>query len=675
MNRQFYMQQMRYVLGIGGFMSFYGIAGLIVYFGGQYLGVSAPMRIVVLLMLLATAPIFLFIGFLAKRRGKKKQAAKESEGDGAEGKEEPKAAKGKSESATGADEVVKFLKSSDLGAVGKESVYSLPWYFVIGGKGSGKTSLVLSSALDFQTLPSQRQTELNLIRPTRDIDWRMTSEAVFIDTAGSYQTTSELDKWSSIVDTVKKHRPRRPIDGLILTVNTELILNADEREIESQAKAIRARLDDATKRLKTRFPVYLVFTHADAIEGFRDSFSESKKDGENLVWGSTIPLEKSENAQSLFDAEYEVLQESVMKRRLIRLSAPFSPVRQLRIFNFPLHFGSARRKLGSFVSTLFRPNPFSESPFLRGFYFTASPAKLQRGRGRPGSIPKTLDKPFFTKKFFRDVVLRDKDLVRTFHEQRQKPPVMGWVLTALGAILALAVLGFAGNSLYNNNRLVEDAEAAGNEVMLMVRADRNRSNAQKSQEVAQQEIDKLEALRKQIERLDEWDREGPPIQYRFGMYSGSRILRERLMYIYYVGIEKRFRQPTKERILKDLQAFAKSGSVVAGALTEDQEKNLEKHYDLLKAYLMMTEEYKQYSEATTLTSTLEDIWISEAKLPAGNNPKAKNQLDFFFKQVDRDEDERSKFPRFAVQKTLVEDVREKASSVSGLYQVPETECR
>src|SRR5207248_11219270 len=96
------------------------------------------------------------------------------------------------------------------------------------------------------------------------------------------------------------------------------------------------------------------------------------------------PLEKSDNAQSLFDSEYALLHNSLMKRRVLRLSAPFPPVRQLRIFNFPLHFGSARRKLGTFVSALFRPNPFSENPFLRGFYFVADPgSKTDHGMPRP----------------------------------------------------------------------------------------------------------------------------------------------------------------------------------------------------------------------------------------------------------------------------------------------------
>jgi type VI secretion system protein ImpL len=48
------------------------------------------------------------------------------------------------------------------------------------------------------------------------------------------------------------------------------------------AKVLRARLDEVIQRLKIRFPVYIVFTHADAIEGFRDSFSTSKGEDKRL---------------------------------------------------------------------------------------------------------------------------------------------------------------------------------------------------------------------------------------------------------------------------------------------------------------------------------------------------------------------------------------------------------
>ncbi|MEZ5306134.1 MAG: type VI secretion system membrane subunit TssM [Pyrinomonadaceae bacterium] len=671
MNRQFYMQQMRYVLGIGGFMSFYGIAGGIVFLSGKYLGVSVRTQIVVGAMLLLTLPFALAGGYFVSRKSKKKEKAEEKEKASASGgSADSSSSAGEAKPATpsgnyadipsGAAEVGSFLKESNLGVSGAEAVYGLPWYLVAGAKGSGKSSLVVAADLDLQRLPSQRQSELTVIKPTKQVDWRVASEAVFVDASGRLQNEGGSDEWATLVEAIKKLRPKRPLDGLVLTVNTEQILAGDEKDIEEQAKSLRAALDDAAKRLNNRFPVYLVFTHADAIEGFRDSFSRSKKDGDNLVWGTTFPLEKCDNSQSLFDAEYEKLQESVMKRRLIRLSAPFSPVRQLRILNFPLHFGSARRKLGSFVSTLFRPNPFSESPFLRGFYFTASPAARERGRGKPGALPKTVGDSYFVKKLFREVILRDKDLVKTFQEQRQKPPIMGWLMTALGVFLVTAFLGLCALSMYNNKRLLDDVQKAGEDVLAMQRADDGKDIFKKSPEEAQQEIDKLEKLRLELVRLDDYERNGPPLTFRFGFYSGSRIYRERLLNIYYNSIERRYRKPLLAKLQADLQSFAGSSSIVAGTLSQDQEKTLEKNYDYLKAYLMLTNENKENADPAALSETLEPIWISESKLPAGNEEKSKAQLDFYFKQVDREaeyDDDLSKFPRFTENKTLVGAVR------------------
>src|SRR5688572_13886981 len=363
--------QLKYAIGLGGMMSFYGAVSLIIMimppgtFGGrQY-------QIVTVALLLLTLPFALLIMFVASRRAKKK-AAKEAEAKQQAAEGTP-AATGAAPAAaaapvgsyanltSSAEETVQFLKTSNLGNGGRDAIYSLPWYLVAGAPRAGKSSLVLSSNLNFQTLPSQRQSEQQFIRPTGSIDWRVTSDAVFVDTAGRYQTEGvDSEEWASLLETIKKYRGNRPVDGFLLVVNTETILKSDERDMEELAKVLRARLDESMQRLKVRFPVYVVFTHADAIEGFRDSFSSSKNEDKTLVWGATIPIEKSDNAQALFDSEYEILHNSLMNRRIVRLSVPFAPVRQLRIFNFPLHFGSARRKFGSFINALFRPNPFRD---------------------------------------------------------------------------------------------------------------------------------------------------------------------------------------------------------------------------------------------------------------------------------------------------------------------------
>jgi type VI secretion system protein ImpL len=674
-----HVQQLKFAFGIGGFMSFYGIVSLVVWLLGDKMGFPVSQRIVVIALILLTLPLALIVGYVATKRSKKKKEEK-AEAEAVAGEKAPDDVKAQKvakapvsdDLSKSAEEVIQFLKSSNLGVNGKDAVYSLPWYIVAGTPKSGKSSLVLGSNLSFQNLPSQRESEQKFIRPTRTVDWRVTNDAVFVDTAGRFQTEGvDADEWASLLETIKKYRSNRPIDGFILTVSTEKILNSDDREIEETAKVMRARLDEVMQRVKLRFPVYLVFTNADAIEGFRDSFSTSKQEGKTLVWGATIPLEKSENSQTLFDGEYELLQNSVMKRRLMRLSAPFTPVRQLRIFNFPLHFGSARRKLGAFVATLFRPNPFSESPFLRGFYFTAAPVARPRvaaGQTMPPNLPQTIGQTYFTERFFRDVVLRDKDLVKNFQSQKQKPPILGWVLTFLGAFLTLVLLIMAGLSLSNNKAMLNDATKKGDAVLKIVRDDSNINPLSKNADDTGKEITAIDDLRKLLVKLDDYERNSPPFYMGFGLYSGDRMYKEKLLPIYFNAVERRFKDPMRKKVEEDLRAFSNSPSVQnPAALTEDEEKNLGKYYDLLKAYLMLSGDYKDKANPSDISNALKDYWIKESKVPENLHETAQYQLDFWAKQVDRDE-AKLKFPRIQLDNNLIANVRKKLQAFPARFR-------
>ena len=662
--------QLKYAFGLGGMMSFYGIVGLIVYMIPAA-SVGNNQKIVIIALVLLTLPFALIIMFVASRRSKKKarleaeatsQSAETAPVENQPAKLAP--AGSYADLTTSTEEAVQFLKQSNLGESGKDAVYSLPWYIVAGTPKSGKSSLVLSSNLNFQTLPSQRQSEQKVVRPTGNIDWRVTSDAVFVDTAGRYQTEGvDGDEWASLLETVKKYRPNRPLDGFILVVNTEQILKSDEREMEETAKVLRSRLDETIQRLKVRFPVYVVFTHADTIEGFRDSFSSSKNEDKSLVWGATVPIEKSENAQASFDAEYELLHNSLMKRRLVRLSAPFPSVRQLRIFNFPLHFGSARRKFGLFMNALFRPNPFSENPFLRGFYFTAAPI----GKAA-GNTPQSVGNSYFTERLFRDVVLRDKDLTKTFLAQKAKAPIFGWFATLVGAFLVLLLLVMAGISLANNRRLLQDAETQGEKVLTIARSDAGKKPLEVKEEEARRQLNATEDLRELLVRLDDYERNGAPFYMRFGLYSGNQIYKKNLLPMYFSVIEQRFKTPTVKKIEADLKKFAASQPVANSAQpTEEEEKVLGKNYDLLKAYLMLSGDYKAKAEASHIASALKDYWTSESKIPADMKLTALQQLDFWAKQVDRD-DADVKFPRISLDGKLVDDTRRKLQLFPAPYR-------
>ncbi len=180
-------------LGVSTLLSFYGIVGMIVYMlPAQY--ASRGYKIVVIALVLLTLPFALVGSYLVSRRSKKAEKEKEEAKEKEKVEEAADSGQANLSRPSGsyddihqaAEETVQFLKSSNLGS-GKEAVYELPWYLVIGNPKSGKTSLSLPSGLNFQTLPSQRQSEQKMVRPTRNIDWRVTNDAVFVDTAGRYQ--------------------------------------------------------------------------------------------------------------------------------------------------------------------------------------------------------------------------------------------------------------------------------------------------------------------------------------------------------------------------------------------------------------------------------------------------------------------------------------------------------
>ncbi len=648
----------KYALGFSTIFSFYGIVAIATLYAGSVMGYNDwTWRIVIIAVILITLPFSLVIGYFTQKKlmgsGEEGEAKPEDQADAKtdKQKEEEKKAKGAATASgdisANAQEAVQWLRTTKLG--GGDAVYALPWYVTAGPQRSGKTSLVLSSSLDFQTLPSQRQTEQQIVRPTNNAEWRVTASAVFVDTAGRYQNEGEEgEEWAGLLEAIKKVRGSRPIDGLLIPVSTERVLRMSENDIEQQAKNLRARIDETMQRTKLRFPVYLIFTHADAVEGFKDYFSISQKENKRYVWGATIPLEKSANAHALFDVEYDLLYSALMKRRLFRLANPFPPVRLLRIFNFPQRFADSRRKLGLFTSVLFRPNPFSESPLLRGFYFTAN--VQSSGHPRTAGVqdlesdaPKAVGQGWFTEKFFRDVLLRDKDMVASFQSQVSRPPIFSAFFLLITMMLGFLWLGGTALSYIQNRKLLDEAKTVGTRVSANTKSDADKDPLKKDNNAVGVELRDLDELRRKLVELDYAVQKRPPIYMRFGLYSGSGEVNNVLRTQYFEALKRRFTMPAFDAVKKDLKAFTAGNpppipptEVAEPGKPPTQDDILGHYYDLLKAYMILTgeEKVRDKAEATFLTKKLEPYWNKSAP---GNEALALAQLKFFAENVSRDD--------------------------------------
>jgi len=79
------------------------------------------------------------------------------------------------------------------------------------------------------------QQKIRGIGGTRNCDWWFSDQAVLLDTAGRY-TTQQSDRdvdaaaWRSFLELLKKSRPRRPINGVLVTVSVADLLQQSASE-------------------------------------------------------------------------------------------------------------------------------------------------------------------------------------------------------------------------------------------------------------------------------------------------------------------------------------------------------------------------------------------------------------------------------------------------------------
>src|SRR5436190_2085738 len=127
------------------------------------------------------------------------------------------------------------------------SLYELPWYVIIGAPGSGKTTALLNSGLKLPLEQRGGKAALRGVGGTRNCDWWFTDDAVFLDTAGRYTSQdsdpgSDSAGWSEFLTLLRRYRERRPVNGVILTINAQDLLSQGGSVLDAHVDAARHRL-------------------------------------------------------------------------------------------------------------------------------------------------------------------------------------------------------------------------------------------------------------------------------------------------------------------------------------------------------------------------------------------------------------------------------------------------
>ena len=320
------------------------------------------------------------------------------------------------------------LKESKLakGLSGKAALYALPWYMFIGPPASGKSTALRHSGLRFPGLSETGQGVQGL-GGTRNCDWWFTNEGVLLDTAGRYVTQAEdQEEWLAFLDLLRKYRGNNPINGVIAAISIADVMQGGDEEVETHAKQMRARIDELIKRLGVVFPVYVMFTKCDLVQGFVEFFDELNRTERERIWGCTFTKtgHGNEPPAARFKEEFGGLLSVLYERRLARLSSTRGS-QKVSVFGFPMQMASTRDRLTRFVETVFQGNAYQESPLFRGFYFTSGTQEgtpidrilgaVSRASGLSdvglAACTPTEPKSYFLKDLFADIIFPDRHLV------------------------------------------------------------------------------------------------------------------------------------------------------------------------------------------------------------------------------------------------------------------------
>ncbi|UXT82621.1 type VI secretion system membrane subunit TssM [Agrobacterium tumefaciens] len=339
-------------------------------------------------------------------------------------------------------------------------IYDLPWYVIFGAPGSGKTTALTNSGLQFPLGDALGENAVKGIGGTRNCNWWFADEAILIDTAGRYTTQDDLDGsskagWEGFLSLLRRYRRSQPINGALVTLSIPDLLNRDPEEQRQELRSIRQRLSELDEYLRARVPVYIVLTKADLLHGFVEFFDGFNKTDRQQVWGTTFKLDESYSAENLpqrLTEEFELLQQRVDAMLIERLQQEQNAEIRGRIFRFPAELARLKDRLHEALSELCASSPLIEAPLLRGVYFASG--TQPETEGSPAA-PRTR-RSYFLSRLFKDVIFPEAALVmRDKRLSGRQLLVRRIAYGASAAAVAIVFTGWIFTYLANTQALAE----------------------------------------------------------------------------------------------------------------------------------------------------------------------------------------------------------------------------
>ena len=256
-------------------------------------------------------------------------------------------------------QVMRILKQSTFE---RNWRYRLPFYLMLGPEKSGKSTLL--NGLSLMHLPGEKTIHENT--------WHLFDSGVIFEVPSNIFFEKDGTFWNFLLKVFTYFRPRRPLDGVIMTIPAEWLDNNHQIEISHYAREAVFKISTLQNVINFRVPIYLIVTKADTISGFSDfcsEFSPSEK-GQIVGWSSTEKLDSGIQSNWMENALNEVSTGLRKASLSFARTCKISPTLKNAIF-IKTGVDAIIKDLHDFIAILMKQRDETLYLCLRGIYFVA----------------------------------------------------------------------------------------------------------------------------------------------------------------------------------------------------------------------------------------------------------------------------------------------------------------
>jgi len=378
-----------------------------------------------------------------------------------------------------------------------DPLYALPWYLLIGPGQSGK-----SSAVQGATVFSPLFTASGNGSGTQNYDWWVSNAAVVLDTAGRYalQVNVERDRseWYRLLRLLRHHREREPINGVIIAVAADWLATQPDEQLRADASKLRDRMEESRQELGVDFPLYLLVTKCDLIEGFGEFLAQLPERVRSEVIGYVDDADAAQRDAALdrLQTGLTLIYDRLHLFRSSLLDGSVAEALRPAIFCFPEEFKALQRPLKSLIEPLLSKEVRYHTPLFRGIFFssaqqTGARVSLLRQELRVGGEATPVlagTKRYFLSDLFESILPRDRALAATTPQAQRRKGLLR--AGRAGALLIIVIVA---------TTLLARAYLADRRIATSV--DPTACPAGSSQPASSPQIDVIERCRQAVESI------------------------------------------------------------------------------------------------------------------------------------------------------------------------------